>query len=89
MNRAWRQLPAPTHKLVLMALADAADAHGVCRPSVSTLAKKCSVSTLTVQRALRVLMEQRLPESAFVRLEWIADCVRRELTACAQPKALR
>ena len=60
MNWAWRQPLAPTHKLVLMALADAADDHGVCWPSVSTLARKCSVSTRTVQRALRVLMEQRL-----------------------------
>lgn len=60
MNWAWRQPLAPTHKLVLMALADAADDHGVCWPSVSTLARKCSVSSRTVQRALRVLMEQRL-----------------------------
>ena len=57
MNWAWRQALTPTLKLVLMALADAADEHGVCWPSVSTLAKKCSVSTRTVRRSLRVLMD--------------------------------
>lgn len=60
MNWAWRQPLTPTHKLVLMALADAADDHGVCWPSVATLARKCSVSARTVQRALRALIEQRL-----------------------------
>ena len=57
MNWAWQQSLAPTLKLVLMALADAADDHGVCWPSVSSLAKKCSVSTRTVQRSLRVLID--------------------------------
>jgi hypothetical protein len=57
MNWAWRQALTPTLKLVLMALADAADDQGVCWPSVSTLAKKCSVSTRTVRRSLRVLMD--------------------------------
>lgn len=60
MNWAWRQTLAPTLKLVLMALADAADDQGVCWPSVSTLARKCSVSTRTVRRALRVLVDQGL-----------------------------
>ena len=57
MNWAWRQTLTPTLKLVLMALADAADDQGVCWPSISTLAKKCSVSTRTVRRSLRVLMD--------------------------------
>ena len=60
MNWAWRQVLTPTLKLVLMALADAADDQGVCWPSVSTLAKKCSVSTRTVQRSLRSLMDRGL-----------------------------
>lgn len=60
MNWAWRQALTPTLKLVLMALADAADDHGVCWPSVSTLARKCTVSTRTVQRSLRALIDQRL-----------------------------
>ncbi len=60
MNWAWRQVLTPTLKLVLMALADAADDHGVCWPSVSTLAKKCTVSTRTVQRSLRALIDRRL-----------------------------
>jgi hypothetical protein len=60
MNWAWRQALTPTLKLVLMALADAADDQGVCWPSVSTLAKKCTVSTRTVQRSLRALIDRRL-----------------------------
>ena len=60
MNWAWQQALTPTLKLVLMALADAADNQGVCWPSISTLAKKCSVSTRTVQRSLRVLIDSGL-----------------------------
>jgi len=60
MNWAWRQALTPTLKLVLMALADAADDQGVCWPSVSTLATKCTVSTRTVQRSLRALIDSRL-----------------------------
>lgn len=60
MNWAWRQTLTPTLKLILMALADAADDQGVCWPSVSTLAKKCTVSTRTVQRSLRALIDRRL-----------------------------
>ena len=60
MNWAWRQALTPTLKLVLMALADAADDQGICWPSVSTLAKNCTVSTRTVQRSLRVLMSSGL-----------------------------
>jgi hypothetical protein len=60
MNWAWRQALTPTLKLVLMALADAADDHGICWPSVSTLARKCTVSTRTVQRSLRALIDRRL-----------------------------
>lgn len=55
MNWAWRQALTPTFKLVLMALADAADDQGICWPSVSTLARKCTISKRTVQRSLRVL----------------------------------
>lgn len=56
MNWAWRQSLAPTTKLVLMALADAADDHGICWPSVATLATKCSISTRTVRRTLQTLI---------------------------------
>lgn len=55
MNWAWKQKLGPTIKLVLMALADYADEHGECFPSVETLAEKCSVNKRTVQRVLRDL----------------------------------
>ena len=38
MNWAWRQKLKPVPKLVLMALADAADDNGICWPSVATVA---------------------------------------------------
>ena len=60
MNWAWRQALAPTLKLVLMALADAADDQGACWPSIATLARKCTVSTRTVQRSLRTLIDSGL-----------------------------
>ena len=60
MNWAWQQALTPKFKLVLMALADSADDQGVCWPSVSTLAKKCTVSTRTVQRSLRGLIDRGL-----------------------------
>ena len=57
MNWAWGRRLKPTAKLVLMSLADAADDQGVCWPSVPTLARKCCISTRTVQRILGELVE--------------------------------
>ena len=56
MKWAWHQVIQPGPKLVLMALADLGDDSGACWPSVSTLAKQCSMSTRTVQRALQALI---------------------------------
>ena len=56
MNWAWRQQLTPTAKLVLMSLADAADDHGVCWPSVPTVARKCCVSSRTVRRIMQTLI---------------------------------
>lgn len=55
MNWAWHQALKPVPKLVLMALADAADESGICWPSVSTVALKCNVSARTVRRSMQVL----------------------------------
>ena len=60
MNWAWEQKLKPTPKLILMALADAANECGICWPSVSTLADKCCVSMRTVRRVMRNLIERRL-----------------------------
>jgi len=60
MNWAWRQCVPTTPKLVLIALADAADDAGLCWPSVATLAIKASASTRTVRRAIQKLIEHHL-----------------------------
>lgn len=52
MTWAWGRPLGPAAKLVLMALADIADDHGVCWPSVGHLAMKCTVSERTAQRLL-------------------------------------
>ena len=60
MNWAWGLSLSPVQKLVLMALADAADDEGVCWPSVATLARKSCVSKRTVQRTLQALIDAEL-----------------------------
>jgi hypothetical protein len=60
MNWAWQQQLPPTPKLILMALADAANDQGICWPSVSTVATKCCVSTRTVRRVLQELGDRGL-----------------------------
>jgi hypothetical protein len=58
MNWAWGLALAPTSKLILMALADAADDEGLCWPGVRTLASKCCVSGRTVQRTIKTFITQ-------------------------------
>lgn len=53
MNWAWQQRLAPAPKLILMALADAADDEGICWPSVAKVSSKCCVSERTVQRVIQ------------------------------------
>jgi hypothetical protein len=60
MNWAWQQALKPVPKLVLMALADAADDQGICWPSVATLASKVGVSTRTVRRVMQELISGKL-----------------------------
>jgi hypothetical protein len=60
MNWAWQQQLSPTPKLILMALADAANDDGVCWPSVTTVATKCCVSIRTVRRVMQTLVDRSL-----------------------------
>lgn len=60
MNWAWDQALTPTAKLILMALADAADDVGECWPSLRRIASKCLVSERTVQRTLKDFEDRRL-----------------------------
>lgn len=60
MNWAWEQKLPPSSKLILMAIADAADEEGNCWPKVKTIAKKCGVSDRTVQRVLKEFIGDNL-----------------------------
>jgi hypothetical protein len=60
MNWAWQQRLSPSQKLILMALADAANDFDVCWPSVSTVANKCCVSIRTVWRVMQKLVDRGL-----------------------------
>ena len=60
MNWAWHQDLKPVPKLVLMALADAANDQGTCWPSVATISAKVGVSTRTVQRVIQTLIRREL-----------------------------
>lgn len=53
MNWAWEQKLSPTPKLILMALADAANDVDECWPGIPFVARKCCVSERTVQRVLQ------------------------------------
>jgi hypothetical protein len=75
MNWVWRQCVLSTPKLVLLALADAADDEGRCWPSVATLSVKASASTRTVRRAIQLLIDHgrtSLPPRWFQFLEYLS-----------------
>ena len=63
LNWAWSLQLSPVHKVIVLALADSADDHGVCWPKICTLARKASVSERTVQRALMTFRSQGILES--------------------------
>jgi hypothetical protein len=60
MNWAWEQALPPSSKLILMALADAANEEGRCWPRIRIIASKCCVADRTVQRILRAFEESGL-----------------------------
>jgi len=53
-------LPNPSCKLVLLALADHADKHGLCWPSIARIEQRTSLSRSSVIRALAQLEKLRL-----------------------------
>jgi Helix-turn-helix domain len=60
INWAWGQPCSATQKLVLVALADHADHHGSCYPSIGRVASRCGLSRRAVQKAIRGLESARL-----------------------------
>lgn len=57
MAAAWELDIPQTEKMVLLCLCDYANDKGECWPAVESLARKCSVSDRTVQRAIRGLVQ--------------------------------
>jgi len=57
MAEAWELKIPQTEKMVLLCLCDYANDKGECWPAVESLARKCSVSDRTVQRAIRGLVQ--------------------------------
>ena len=67
MAAAWQTETAThTEKLVLLALADNANDSGECWPSISTIAKKCSLSRQGVLNQINRLESSKLVKSARV-----------------------
>ena len=65
MNWAWEQPVAKaTNKLVLLALADHANADGECWPSMKRIAQRSDISTRHVSRAINELIDLGLVEKA-------------------------
>lgn len=58
MSQVWELELPDSEKLVLLALADAANDEGQCWPSMRTLAGKCSKSDRTVQAAIKLLVDK-------------------------------
>lgn len=58
MSAAWEMDLPQTEKMVLLCLCDHASDHGVCWPSVLGIARRCSVSDRTVQKAIKALRER-------------------------------
>lgn len=56
MALVWELELPDSEKLVLLALADAANDEGVCWPSMATLARKCTKSDRTVQTSIKKLI---------------------------------
>jgi hypothetical protein len=65
MTAVWeREDLSPTHKLVLLALADWANDEGLCWPSINRLSTKTSMTSRGVQKTIRTLEKM-----GFVRRE--------------------
>lgn len=64
LNWAWGWPLTPAPKLILLALADVADDHGVCFPSISFIAKKVTLGKRATQRRI-----QELASADLIRVE--------------------
>lgn len=56
-NWAFDQQLEPRYKIILLALADYADADGYCYPGQQALVRRCSMSESTLRRGLKYLEE--------------------------------
>ncbi|MGR9087306.1 MAG: helix-turn-helix domain-containing protein [Gammaproteobacteria bacterium] len=60
---AWQQTVKPTQKLILLSLADRADEHFVCYPSIQRIIRDTGFDRKTVIRALQALEADGLIET--------------------------
>lgn len=58
MTAVWDIVLPDSEKIALLALADCANDEGLCWPSMATLARKCSKSDRTLQKAIHSLCEK-------------------------------
>lgn len=58
MTEVWEIKLPDSEKIALLALADCANDEGLCWPSMATLARKCSKSDRTVQKAIQSLCDK-------------------------------
>lgn len=58
MTQAWRSASPAGQKMVLLALCDNANDQGECYPSISMLARKCSMAERTVQGHITSMEEE-------------------------------
>ncbi len=89
MTAVWAATLPDSEKLVLLALADCANDEGLCWPSMSTLAKKCSKSDRTVQASIKRLVAAGHMSRAEVPGKGCRYIIHPAPEAASPPKPLR
>ena len=65
MAWAWGQNIKPTTKIVLLALADHADDDGICWPGLKSIAAKCGLHRVSIQRHIAELVDSGMLKKEF------------------------
>ena len=65
MAWAWEQEIKPITKIVLLALADHADDDGICWPGIKSIAAKCGLHRVSIQRHIAELIDSGMLKKEF------------------------